>query len=328
MERSQDAAPPTEPLIEPSLEPLTLLGQAQRLGLWAHIASMVFGLAGLLLVLPNTDFVAQLSPFGMQIFAWGMTAGGATYIVLGALAVALYGGRTFGWRPLLGFALPAIALSLGSELLGTSTGFPFGHYSYLSGLGYKIAGLVPFTIPLSWFYLGFSTYILARAGLAARGLTGWLQKLGAIALGAILLTAWDLVLDPAMSQAPYPFWEFQDAGEFFGMPYRNLTGWVGTGALFMTVGTLFWPEFPPPRDRTALTFPLVIYLVNFAFGAVITLTQLDSGFAIPASLGVLLGVVPAIALWQAVPGTRTSGLAPLGASLSLLLTFFNRSSNS
>ncbi|MFQ3679263.1 MAG: gamma-carotene 1'-hydroxylase CruF [Pseudanabaenaceae cyanobacterium] len=323
MERSQDAAAPLPRKPLPGW-----LGSVQQAGLWAHIASMVFGLAGLLWVLPNTDFVARLSPLGMQVFAWGMSAGGATYIVLGAVAVALYGGRTYGWRGLLGFALPAIALSLGSELLGTSTGFPFGHYSYLSGLGYKIAGRVPFTIPLSWFYLGFSTYILARAGLAARGITGWPQKLGAIALGAILLTAWDLVLDPAMSQAPYPFWEFQDAGEFFGMPYRNLTGWIGTGALFMTVGTLLWPEFSPPRDRAELTFPLVIYLVNFAFGAAITLTQLDSGFVIPASLGVLFGVVPAIVLWQSVPGTRDSWLTPLGAGLSLLLTFFNRSSNS
>jgi len=56
-------------------------------------------------------------------------------------------------------------LSLGSELLGTSTGFPFGDYSYLSGLGYKITGLVPFTIPLSWFYMGFASYLIARVGL-------------------------------------------------------------------------------------------------------------------------------------------------------------------
>ena len=61
--------------------------------------------------------------------------------------------------------LPSVLISLTSELLGTSTGFPFGHYSYLSGLGYKIAGLVPFTIPLSWFYVGCVSYLLARAGL-------------------------------------------------------------------------------------------------------------------------------------------------------------------
>jgi putative membrane protein len=81
--------------------------------------------------------------------------------------------------------VPAISLSLCSELLGTSTGFPFGHYRYLSGLGYKIAGLVPFTIPLSWFYLGFSAYIIARVGLSTLAIPQWLQNLGSIAIGAV-----------------------------------------------------------------------------------------------------------------------------------------------
>jgi putative membrane protein len=226
-----------------------------------------------------------------------MAGGGVVYIVLGALTVALYAYRTFGWQNWLGFMLPAVFLSLGSELLGTSTGFPFGHYSYLSGLGYKIAGLVPFTIPLSWFYLGFSTYVLARCGLEARGINGWSSKLGGIAIGAILLTAWDFVLDPAMSQAAYPFWEFQDVGEFFGMPYRNITGWLGTGIVFMSVATLFWRKPAVPVKRSQLVTPLVVYLVNFAFGALITIAQLDMRFWIPTAISMMVGVIPAIALW-------------------------------
>jgi putative membrane protein len=269
----------------------------ERVCLVGHCLALVFGLAGLLLVLPNPAFIGSLPPIGQQLFGWSMAGGGVVYILLGAITVGLYAYRTLGIRNWLAFMLPAVFLSLGSELLGTSTGFPFGHYSYLNGLGYKIAGLVPFTIPLSWFYLGFSTYVLARAGLQAKGLNGWLTNLGAIALGALLLTSWDFVLDPAMSQAPYPFWEFQDVGEFFGMPYRNVTGWLGTGALFMGVATLFWQPSPAALTRKQLFVPLVIYLVNFAFGAVITVTQLDSRFLIPTGLGVLLGVVPALLLW-------------------------------
>lgn len=276
------------------MKPLVVL---ERFGLAGHVISLVFGLAGLLLVLPNPEFIASLPPFGQTLFGWSMAGGGVVYIILGALSVALYAYRVFGIRNWLGFMLPAVTLSLGSELLGTSTGFPFGHYGYLSGLGYKIAGLVPFTIPLSWFYVGLSTYVLARAGLAAKGVRGWQNTLGAIGLGALLLTAWDFVLDPAMSQTPYPFWEFQDAGQFFGMPYRNLTGWLGTGALFMAVASLFWRTPAIPVTRAQLTVPLVIYLVNFAFGAVITVNQLDSRFWIPTAIGAALGVVPAIALW-------------------------------
>lgn len=269
----------------------------ERFCLAGHVLSLVFGLAGLLLVLPNPQFIVTLPPFGQSVFGWSMAGGGVVYILLGAVTVAIYAYRTLGWQKWLTFMLPAIFLSLSSELLGTSTGFPFGHYGYLSGLGYKIAGLVPFTIPLSWFYVGLSTYVLARAGLEAKGVRGWLQQIGAIGLGALLLTAWDFVLDPAMSQTPYPFWEFQDAGQFFGMPYRNLTGWLGTGALFMSVAAWFWRKSPLQVTRSQLTVPLVIYLVNFAFGALITVNQLDVRFWIPTAIGFLLGVVPAVALW-------------------------------
>lgn len=269
----------------------------ERICLSGHILSLVFGLAGLILVLPNPSFIAALPAFGQKLFGWSMAGGGVVYILLGAITVTLYAYRHLGVRSWLAFMLPAVFLSLSSELLGTSTGFPFGHYAYLNGLGYKIAGLVPFTIPLSWFYLGFSAYILARSGLEAKGMPVWVTKLGAIALGAVLLTSWDFVLDPAMSQAPYPFWTFQDVGEFFGMPYRNVTGWLGTGALFMSVATLFWQPTAQPLQRSQLTVPLLIYLVNFAFGAIITVTQLDARFWIPTSISILLGVVPAILLW-------------------------------
>lgn len=272
----------------------------ERICLIGHIAAMAFGLAGLILVVPNPDFILSLSEFGQAVFQKSMANGGVGYIVLGAAAVAMYAYRLLGVRQWLGFMLPAVLLSLSSELLGTSTGFPFGHYQYLSGLGYKIAGLVPFTIPLSWFYLGFSAYLLARAGLENTRLSPWLRHVGAIALGAILLTAWDLVLDPAMTQTTVPFWQFQEVGEFFGMPYRNLSGWIGTGAIFMSVAALVWEKKPLNLQRSQLLVPLIVYLVNFAFGAVITVTSLDSQFLIPTLLGVLVGVVPAIVLWLMV----------------------------
>ncbi len=270
----------------------------ERFCLSGHILSLVFGLAGLLLVLPNPHFIGALPPFGLKAFGWSMAGGGVVYILLGALTAALFVYRTLGLRSLLAFMVPAVGLSLGSELLGTSTGFPFGHYRYLSGLGYKIAGLVPFTIPLSWFYVGVSTFLLAHAGLQVLGAKGWLKHLGAIAIGALLLTAWDFVLDPAMSQTPYPFWEFQDPGQFFGMPYRNLSGWLATGAVFMSVASIFWRNVEVKLTRSQLLTPLAIYLANFAFGAAITVAQLDSRFLIPTGISVLLGVVPAIVLWQ------------------------------
>jgi putative membrane protein len=265
------------------------LKRAEGWLLIGHILSMGFGLAGLLLVLPNPEFVAKLPEFGQRAFAWSMAGGGVVYMLLGMAAVAIYAYRTLGLWHWLGFMIPALCLSLGSELLGTSTGFPFGHYRYLSGLGYKIAGLVPFTIPLSWFYLGFSAYLIARAGLASRQLPHWLRLTGAIALGALLLTSWDFVLDPAMSQTILPFWIWEQPGAFFGMPYQNFAGWMGTGALFMSVATLIWKAKPVTLPSLQLGLPVAIYVSNFAFATVLSLA---AGIYLPIWLGLLLGVAP------------------------------------
>ncbi|MEY2856209.1 MAG: hypothetical protein RLZZ74_518 [Cyanobacteriota bacterium] len=261
-----------------------------------HVLAMAFGLAGIALVLPNVEFQAKLTEFtwGSKIFGWSMAGGGVVYMLLATAAVALYAYRTLGLWHWLSFMIPAIALSLGSELLGTSTGFPFGEYRYLSGLGYKIAGLVPFTIPLSWFYLGFSAYIIALSGLKRLEISPWLSELGAVICGSLCLTSWDFVLDPAMSQAPMPFWVWDQPGAFFGMPYQNFAGWMGTGMMFMTVATLLWKVKPLVFAGNDLKLPLVIYLANFVFATVLSVA---AGFYIPVLLGVVLGVLPLLVLY-------------------------------
>ncbi|BCU13982.1 gamma-carotene 1'-hydroxylase CruF [Microcystis aeruginosa] len=272
-----------------------------------HIVSMAFGLAGLLLVLPHPEFVANLPDFGKTAFAWSMAGGGVVYMVLGMAAVAVYAYRTLGVWHWLGFMVPAISLSLCSELLGTSTGFPFGHYRYLSGLGYKIAGLVPFTIPLSWFYLGFSAYIIARVGLSTLALPQWLQNLGAIAIGAVLLTSWDFVLDPAMSQTTMPFWIWEQPGAFFGMPYENFAGWFGTGCVFMTVATLIWQVQPVKLPSQDLTLPFVMYLGNFGFA---TVMSIGAGIYPPIFLGLLTGILPLILLYNRAKAVASGQTVP------------------
>jgi putative membrane protein len=259
-----------------------------------HIISMAFGLVGILIVIPNLNIILSLSEFGQVIFRWSMAGGGVVYMVLGTAAVAMYAYRSLGIWHWLGFIIPAVSLSLGAELLGTSTGFPFGHYHYLEGLGYKIAGLVPFTIPLSWFYLGFSAYLLARVGLEAKFKANWLTTTGAIALGSLLLTSWDFVLDPAMSQTDVPFWAWDQPGAFFGMPYQNFAGWFGTGVLFMTVATLIWNLKPVKLADANLNLPLIVYIGNFGFAMIMSIA---GGIYIPVGLGIILGLAPAIILY-------------------------------
>jgi hypothetical protein len=71
--------------------------------------------------------------------------------------------------------------------------------------------------------------------------------------------------------------------------------------VFMGVGALLLRSVPIRLSRAQLTMPLLVYLANFAFGATITLTQLDTRFWIPTGLGVLVGVIPAVLCWWIAP---------------------------
>ncbi|MEH2320062.1 gamma-carotene 1'-hydroxylase CruF [Nostoc sp.] len=275
---------------------------AERVCLIGHIVSKAFGLVGMLLVIPNAEIIFNLSQVGETAMQLSMAGGGVVDIILGTIAVSIYAYRTLGLATWLAFMLPAVFISLGSELLGTSTGFPFGDYSYLSGLGYKIGGLVPFTIPLSWFYVGLSSYLIARTGLKVAQKPSWGRHIAAIAVGALLFTCWDFALEPAMSQSSLPFWYWEQPGAFFGTPYQNYAGWFGTSALFMSVAGLLWRNTSIKLERSQLNLPLVVYLTNFAFAAGLSLA---SGFSIPVLLGLSLGVTPAVALWLRSSTTPT-----------------------
>jgi uncharacterized membrane protein len=266
----------------------------ERICLTGHILAKVFGLIGILLVIPNATKIVNLGGMGESVMRISMAEGGVIDIILGTIAVSLYAYRVLGIKTWLGFMLPAVLISVGSELLGTSTGFPFGDYTYLSGLGYKIAGLVPFTIPLSWFYVGLSAYLIVRAGIGITPRSSIWQQVSAIALGAMLFTCWDFALEPAMSQSALPFWYWQEPGAFFGTPYRNYVGWFGTSALFMAIAAFIWRNTSIEMNRQTLNLPMAIYVVNFAFAAGLSLGE---GFTIPVLLGFVFGVIPTTILW-------------------------------
>ena len=150
-----------------------------------HLAALVFGLAGLLIALPNPQWWSG-DRNAVRVFEFGMQYAGAAHIVLGAAAVFIYGWAILGTRRTIIFFLVSTVLSLSSELIGTGTGWPFGNYEYTAFLGYKILDRVPFSIPLSWFSMGLVSYLLGSL-LAAR--LGGQRTLWSLVLGVWLLTA-------------------------------------------------------------------------------------------------------------------------------------------
>lgn len=272
----------------------------------AHLAALIFGLVGILIMLPNPDLWAS-DPRAVRVFDWSMEHAGATHILLGAATMLAVGIVAIGWRKTLIFFAVSTGLSLTSELFGTGTGWPFGNYEYTSFLGYQVLGRVPYTIPLSWFYVGFAAYLLASAAtrlIGARHTAAW-----TIGIGAWLLTVWDLVLDPAMAHESLriQFWVWDETGPYFGMPIKNFIGWSITGLLFMAISRWLWREDIDPATFSN-RLPLLVYAVNLAFAMILSA---GVGLWIPVLLAIVLGLVPAAAvLWlqhrEPAPALRLS----------------------
>lgn len=255
---------------------------------FAHIAALVFGLIGILYVIPNlADFAS--SERAMKVYQWSMENAGATHILLGALTMFLVGIKAIGWQKTTIFFAASTSISLLSEWLGTSYGIPFGNYAYTNFLGYKIDGHVPYPIPLSWFYIGFACYLLASVIVSSLGLRQ--RTLWTVSLGVWFLTVWDLVLDPAMAHESLTikFWIWEQSGAYYGMPIRNFIGWSITGLVYMGVARLIWREEPVVSPNATL-LPLAVYSANTVFAIVLSLSV---GLWVPVVLSIVLGVLPA-----------------------------------
>ena len=106
------------------------------------------------------------------------------------------------------------------ELLGSTTGFPFGAYDYTSALTPQVAG-VPLLVSFAWAGITLVVY-----GMFAGGGARWVQ----LAMMAASITAWDVFLDPQMVGEGY--WQWQPASlAFRGIPLVNYAGWFATALI-------------------------------------------------------------------------------------------------
>lgn len=111
---------------------------------------------------------------------------------------------------ILFFVLSSIA-GFTVEVIGVTTGFPFGDYTYGSTLGLKLLN-VPILIGVNWFILSYCFGMLtARLGLpiVAKSIVG--------ALGMVLI---DLLIEPIAVRFDYWTWHQGD------IPLSNYAGWL------------------------------------------------------------------------------------------------------
>lgn len=195
------------------------------LGLWALYLFTAFSLAGYASfgrhpeLLARVPMAAEFYPVAFRFFA-------VSQVWLAGAVLAVFLVRRAGWRWVPAFAA-LYSISLLSELLGTGYGVPFGEYRYSELLSPLWLGRVPVVIPLSWFYMAIPAY-----ALALRVLPGRERAARRIGVASLVLLAWDLSLDPAMSHATR-YWVWGEEGPYYGMPTLNLFGWYLTGVALM-----------------------------------------------------------------------------------------------
>jgi putative membrane protein len=146
-----------------------------------------------------------------------------------------------GWRHTLLFFSITVAVSWSYEHIGVETGLIYGAYHYTDALGLKL-GHVPIIIPIAWFMMVYPSYIVAnlignsrqkmmrREEEKKKNNNNWiiLQILWLSFLGAVVMTAWDLVVDPYLSGPTERAWVWEDGGQYFGVPLHNFGGWLLT----------------------------------------------------------------------------------------------------
>ena len=156
-------------------------------------------------------------------------------VYTGALAMFLHGIAAYGAR--YGWSMFSITLLFGYfiEQLGVTTSWPFGEYAYSQTLGPRIFS-VPIVVPFAWVMIAHPCLVAARR----------IGKSWVFLYGALLMTAWDLFLDPLMVSSGRWTWVVKGSHIPFQpeIPISNAVGWLLSGMFLMTMLHLF-----TPRDR-------------------------------------------------------------------------------
>ena len=285
----------------------------------AHVALILFSTAAMVTVLVGSSAIDLASEPAATIMRLSFRFAGPTYVVLGAAAALMFLADRIGTARAITLAATASGLALGAELAGTSIGLPFGDYAYSGLLGYRVLGLVPFPIPLSWFYmLAGALVIVARLARRDSAPAAWRWASGA----GLLMVAWDISMDPAMVKTAHWAWgsgamfrglpgwleSFFVADAFYGMPLSNWLGWFLTATLIARVMLAIMPPLEV-RDRVATSRLLVaLYLANGVMPVAVCIRE---GFWWAAALGAAAMVVPVALAWRGTDRARARGLAAL-----------------
>jgi putative membrane protein len=216
------------------------------------------------------------------------------WLTLIATAFAITHALTYiGWRnTFILFAL-TYTVSLLFESVGVATGWIYGPYHYTEQLGPLFLGLVPYLIPMAWFMISYPSLVIAEGIIVYRSEEYLWRNLRVAALAAVVMTAWDLVLDPIMVKMGHWVWEVE--GVYFGVPLQNYLGWlVTTFSIFILYKWATGRQAYKGREASDQSF---LMLASGSYASTVagnTLAALQMGLIGPALIGLFAAGVFAL----------------------------------
>ncbi|MBL0313880.1 MAG: carotenoid biosynthesis protein, partial [Holophagaceae bacterium] len=174
-------------------------------------------------------FLAHIGMNGLRLEQGGRLPFDQMTVFFSAFVV-IHACFMLGWRRALWFFGATAFISFAFEYVGVKTGLIFGHYYYTDVLGWKILGAVSWPIPLAYFMVLYPSTMMANLAIFGTPVTQklhWGWSIFAALLGALIMSAWDLTMDPYMS-LQQKAWIWRDGGRYFGIPFLNFSGWVFT----------------------------------------------------------------------------------------------------
>nr|WP_320132180.1 carotenoid biosynthesis protein [uncultured Holophaga sp.] len=213
-----------------------------------------------------------------------------------AVALLAHATRTLGWpRALLQFGL-GVGLTFLLEALSLATGLATP-YTYTAVLGPRFLG-VPVVIPLGWssmLYLSHGVANLLVDGRVCSLRRGSARLVPLALLTALIMTSWDLTLDPCMVYQ-LKAWVWQEPTGFLGIPFANFVSWMELTFIINLCFRVAERDLPPPTQSPSPGFVLILPIL---YG----LTGLSGCFlGLPGGLSVLPPFTMGIATLGALGG--------------------------
>ena len=289
----------------------------------------------LLLVITAWLFYAGIASGGFNIpierLPWSILVPGFALFSFAHSTVML------GWRRALLLLALCTCLSFAAEFYGQKTGTLFGPYYYTSVLGPKLFGTIPVLIPFAWYMMFYPSYIVTNLltegkPVAEEKRLVWL--LWSATLSAMVMTAWDLTMDPIMSFHPcamgridclpvvldetligHPAWVWVNGGEHFGVPRLNYRGWLLTAFVVFLIyrfaeQKITHQPWPGGRSKAVAFMPVAAFgamalvdtwLGNPKIGDIHLISPFAMGIPFLFATFVLFAKNPDLPLWPTHP---------------------------